>query len=395
MCIQHKVMLKDRQIVHLDLNSFFVSVERKLDRKLIDQPVIIGGSTDRGIVISCSHEARKFGIHFGMPVHMAKYLCPHVKYCNGNMDEYEKESKTVTEILQQKAPVVEKLSLAEHYLDITGMDKFIGCFKWSNELKNFVTRETGLSLSSGLSVNKTVAKVASGEIKPGGTRSVSPLEIKPFLDPLYIQKIPGIGTKAYQKLYSMGVQRIHTLTQIHPDQMFRILGQHGTTIWQQANGIDNTPIIPYQDRKSISAEKTFDEDTIDIEVIDQVLTAMITDLAFQLRKESRLCACMSVKIRYSNYETVNQQQSFHYTSMDNLLLARAKDMFRKLYSKRMLIRLVSIKLTKLVNGYEQIDLYDTEHERYDLYQAMDKIRKRFGNKAVRIASTIPALSRVP
>lgn len=382
-------MLKERQIVHLDLNSFFVSVERKLDRTLIDQPVIIGGSSDRGVVTSCSLEARKFGIHFGMPVHMAKYLCPQVKYCNGNLDEYEKESKIVTEILQQKAPVVEKLSLAEHYLDVTGMDKFIGCFKWSNELKDFITHETGLILSSGLSINKTVAKVASGEIKPGGAKFVSAIEIKPFLDPLYIQKIPGIGTKAYQKLNSMGVQKIHTLTQIHPDQMFRILGQHGTTIWQQANGIDNSPIVPYKDRKSIGAEKTFDQDTIDIEDIDRILTAMVTELAFQLRKESRLCACMSVKIRYSNFETVNQQLSFHYTAMDHLLLSRAKDLFKRLYNKRMLIRLVGIKLSKLVNGYEQIDLYDADHERYDLYQAMDKIRKRFGNKAVGIASTLP------
>jgi DNA polymerase-4 len=381
-------MLKDRQIVHLDLDSFFVSVERKLNRDLIDKPVIIGGASDRGIVTSCSYEARKFGIYPGMPAHMARYLCPHAKYCNGNMDDYEKQSKIVTEILQEKAPVVEKLSLAEHYLDVSGMDKFIGCFKWSNELKQFITRETGLTVSSGLSINKTVAKVATGEIKPGGTRFVPAVEIKPFLDPLYIQKIPGIGTKAYQKLYSMGVQRIHTLTQIHPDQMYRILGQQGTTIWQKANGIDNAPIVPYQDRKSISAEKTFDEDTIDIESIDRTLTAMVTNLAFQLRQESRLCACMSVKIRYSNYETVNQQLSFHYTAMDHLLLARAKEMFKKLYSKRMLIRLVGVKLTKLVSGYEQTDLYDIAHERYDLYQAMDKIRNRFGNKAIAIASTL-------
>ena len=382
-------MLKDRQIVHLDLNSFFVSVERKLNRDLIDKPVIIGGASDRGIVASCSIEAHKFGIYSGMPMHMARYLCPYGFFPRGNMDEYEKESKTVTEILQDKAPVVEKLSLAEHYLDVTGMDKFIGCFKWSNELREFITNETGLTLSSGLSINKTVAKVATGEIKPGETKFVSPIEIKPFLDPLYIQKIPGIGTAAYQKLNSMGVQRIQTLTQIHPDQMFRILGQHGTTIWQKANGVDNSPIIPYKDRKSISAEKTFDQDTIDIDEIDRVLTAMITDLAFQLRRESRLSACMSLKIRYSNYEAVNQQLSFHYTSMDHLLLSRAKEMFKKLYNKRMLIRLVGIKLSKLVNGYEQIDLYDADHERYDLYQAMDKMRIRFGNKAIGIASTLP------
>jgi DNA polymerase-4 len=382
-------MLKDRQIVHLDLNSFFVSVERKLNRDLIDKPVIIGGASDRGIVASCSIEARKFGIYSGMPMHMARYLCPYGFFPRGNMDEYEKESKTVTEILQDKAPVVEKLSLAEHYLDVTGMDKFIGCFKWSNELREFITNETGLTLSSGLSINKTVAKVATGEIKPGETKFVSPIEIKPFLDPLYIQKIPGIGTTAYQKLNSMGVQRIQTLTQIHPDQMFRILGQHGTTIWQKANGVDNSPIIPYKDRKFISAEKTFDQDTIDIDEIDRVLTAMITDLAFQLRKESRLSACMSLKIRYSNYEAVNQQLSFHYTAMDHLLLLRAKEMFKKLYNKRMLIRLVGIKLSKLVNGYEQIDLYDADHERYDLYQAMDKMRIRFGNKAIGIASTLP------
>ncbi|MDB5138083.1 MAG: nucleotidyltransferase/DNA polymerase involved in repair [Mucilaginibacter sp.] len=359
-----------------------------MDKSLVGKPVIIGGASDRGIVASCSNEARKFGVHAAMPMHMARYLCPNAVYRNGNMDEYEKESKVVTEILQEKAPVVEKLSLGEHYLDVTGMDKFIGCLKWSNELKQHITNKTGLTLSSGLSINKTVAKVATGEIRPGETKFVSPSEIKPFLDPLYIQKIPGIGTKAYQKLHTMGVQHIHTLTRIHPDQMFRILGQHGTTIWQKANGIDNSPIIPYQDRKSISTETTFDIDTIDVEMISQLLTAMITGLTFQLRKESRLCACMSVKIRYSNYETVNQQLSFHYTSMDHTLIARAKELFKKLYNKRMLIRLVGVKLSKLVNGYEQIDLYDIEHERYDLYQAMDKIRKRFGEKAVTIASTI-------
>ncbi|MFA6945117.1 MAG: DNA polymerase IV [Pedobacter sp.] len=381
-------MLKDKQIIHIDQDAFFVSVELLKNSSLIGKPVIIGGSSDRGVVASCSYEARKFGIHSAMPSRMARQLCPHASFIRGNMDEYSKYSHMVTEILQERVPLLEKASIDEHYIDMTGMDRFYGCMKFAHELRLFVMKETGLPLSFGLSANKTVSKIATNECKPNGERQVPYDEIQPFLNPLSIKKIPGLGQTTYIKLSEMGVRQIYTLARIPQEQLFRVLGNNGISLWQKARGIDNSPVIPYHDQKSIGTQSTFEADSIDTRKIKQLLTSMVMDLCFQLRTQRKLTACITVTIRYSNFETHTRQARIPYTTLDSFLISKAKELFDQVYNRRMLIRLVGVKFSQLVSGYEQISLYSASEEQYKLYQAMDRIRNRYGEKAVKLASTI-------
>ncbi|MEJ5963609.1 DNA polymerase IV [Pedobacter immunditicola] len=380
--------MPEKQIVHIDQDAFFVSVEVLKNSALLGLPVIIGGSSDRGVVASCSYEARKYGIHSAMPSKMAKQLCPHATFIRGDMEEYSKYSHMVTDILRQKVPVLEKASIDEHYIDMTGMDRFHGCFKYTQELKELVIKESGLPISFGLSVNKTVSKMATNECKPDGGLLVAQAEVKDFLNPLSIKKIPGLGKATYIKLSEMGVRKIHTLSQIPQQQMFKVLGNNGVTLWQKANGVDNSPVVPYREQKSMGKQHTFERDSINFNDIKLLITSMVIELAYELRQQQKLTACMTITIRYSNFETVSQQAQIPYTALDAFLIERAKALFDKAYTRRMLIRLVGVKFSNLVNGSEQINLYGAAEEQYNLCQAMDKIRKRFGEKAITIASTL-------
>ena len=220
--------LQDRTIVHMDLDTFFVSVERLSNSGLIGKPVIIGGLSDRGVVASCSYEARKYGVHSAMPMRMALNLCRDAVIIRGDMDLYTKYSRLVTDVIADKAPVYEKASIDEHYLDITGIDRFWGAYKWTHELRQTIIKETGLPISFGLSVNKTVSKIATGEAKPCGEKQIEKEFVQPFLNPLSIKKIPMVGAKTYQLLSSMGVSTIQTLNAIPIEMMESVLGKNGT-----------------------------------------------------------------------------------------------------------------------------------------------------------------------
>lgn len=379
----------DRQIVHIDLDNFFVSVEVLKNSSLRGKPVIIGATGDRGIVTSCSDEARRHGIYSAMPARLARRLCPAATFIRGNMDEYSKYSSLVTEIIQVKAPpLVEKSSIDEHYIDVSGMDRFIGCLKWTQELKHHIIRESGLPVSFGLSVNKTVAKVATNEVKPDGELYVNKPQVQPFLNPLNVGKLPGVGEKTTQTLRNMGVRLIGNLAQIPQHYLENAFGKSGIQLSQRAHGIDNAPVIPYRDRKAISKEETFQTDTIDVAMLKQVLTRMVMELTFQLRAERKVAACIGIKLSYTDFETVNKQSVIGYTALDDIMIVKAHELFDGLYNKRKLIRLIGVKLTKIISGYQQIDLFSVDEEMYSLYQALDKIRLRFGEKSITLASTL-------
>ena len=227
--------MEGKNIIHMDQDAFFVSVELRKNPSLIGKPVIVGGGSDRGVVTSCSYEARKFGVHAAMPGRSARLLCPQAIFVRGNMDDYSEASHQITEIIAQRVPLFEKASIDEHYIDMTGMDKFFGCMKFASELRQTIIRETKLPISFGLSVNKTVAKVVTNECKPNGEREISYPEVRPFLNPLSVHKIPGIGNATYKKLSEMGVRKIETLAQIPQELMYKILGDHGINLWQKAN----------------------------------------------------------------------------------------------------------------------------------------------------------------
>ena len=377
-------------ISHLDLDTFFVSVERLMDSRLNGRPVLIGGVTDRGVVASCSYEARSFGIHSAMPMRMARELCPEAVVIRGNSANYTKYSQLVTEIVRERVPVFEKTSIDEFYVDLTGMDKFFGCLKLASELRHTIIKESGLPISFGLAANKTVSKIATGLAKPNNELHVPHGTEKPFLAPLSVRKIPMVGAKTYQTLRNLGVKKIKTVQEMPQDMMGRVLGKNGEVIWKKANGIDRSPVIPYTERKSISTERTFDRDTTDVEKLRGILVAMAENLAFQLRRGEKLTACITVKMRYSDFDTRTMQVRVPYTSADHMIIPRVKELFEKLYNRRLLVRLIGVRFSHLVNGGHQINIFDDTEELINLYQAMDKMRDRYGDRAVIRASGMGA-----
>ena len=379
----------NRAIAHLDLDTFFVSCERLVNPKLIGLPLIIGGSTDRGVVASCSYEARKFGVRSAMPMKYALRLCPQASIIKGDMEYYSDKSHEVTSIINEVTPLVEKASIDEFYLDLTGMDKFFGCYKWTTELTQKITKETGLPLSFALSINKTVSKIGTGEAKPLGRLEIQETNVRPFLDPLPIQKIPMLGDVTFQLLSRIGIRNIKTLSQMPVEILHKMIGKNGIEIWKKANGIDNNPVEPYTERKSISTDHTFEKDTTDMRQIKSLIVAMTEKLSYQLRSQGFLTSTIVVKIKYNNFDTETRQIKIPYTSFDHILTQTAIEIFEKLYTRRMRLRLIGIRLTGLVRGTYQINMFEDTTEMLSLYQAIDKIKNRFGPDAVsRCSGTI-------
>lgn len=385
-------MSTERSILHMDLDTFFVSVERLLDSRLNNRPVLIGGTSDRGVVASCSYEARKFGVHSAMPMHMARKLCPEAVIIKGNSYNYLKYSDMVSEMVREAVPLFEKTSIDEFYCDLTGLDRFFGCYQFAGELRQNILKEIGLPISFGLSTSKTVSKVATGEAKPNNQIRIETGTEKPFLAPLSIRKIPMVGEKTHQLLVNLGIRKIQTLQEMPLDVMSKALGENGTSIWKKANAIDPSPVVPFQERKSISTERTFDQDTIDVHKLRGLLIAMTENLAFQLRKGEKLTSCVTVKLRYSDFQTETMQCRIPYTSADHILIPKILELFEKLYSRRVLIRLIGVRFSHLVSGGYQINLFDDNEEQISLYNAMDELRKKFGDRAVMKAAGIEARS---
>lgn len=383
---------ENRAIVHMDLDTFFVSCERLQDRRLIGKPVLIGGTSDRGVVASCSYEARKFGIHSAMPMRMAKQLCPEAIVLRGNSGVYTKFSQEVTEIIKESVPLYEKTSIDEFYIDLTGMDKFFGCHKMATELRHRIIKETHLPISFGLSNNKTVSKIATGEAKPNNQIRILKGAEKPFLAPLSVRKIPMVGEVTYKSLCDLGVKRIKTVQDMPMQLMHRVLGKNGLSIWKKANGIDNSPVIQYHERKSISTERTFDRDTTDVIKLKSILTAMAENLAYQLRRGNKLTACVTFKIRYSDFQTYTQQQRIPYSAMDHNIIPVVMDLFKKLYNRRLLVRLIGVKFSHLVEGGHQINLFEDNEKHINLSIAIDKMRERYGDRKVISAAGMEAKS---
>ena len=379
-------------ITHMDLDSFFVSVERMRNSALNGKPVIIGGNSDRGVVASCSYEVRAFGVHSAMPMKQAKLLCPEAIIIRGDSQLYSDYSKDVTDIIAESVPLYEKSSIDEFYIDMTGMDKFFGSWKLAMELKDRILKETGLPISFGLASNKTVSKVATGTAKPAGQRKVDYGDEKPFLAPLSVRKIPGVGNETYRTLRSLGIQYIKTLQEMPMELLSKTLQKPGIDLWKKAQGIDNRKVEPYQERKSIGTERTFEKDTIDVVKLRNLMSAMAENLAYQLRKGDKICACITVKVRYSDFNTHTLQAKIPYTSADHIIIAKTMDLFDRLYSRRLLIRLVGVRLSDLVSGGFQMNLFEDSEEMANLYQAMDRMRNRFGSQAVRRANGLEVKS---
>jgi DNA polymerase-4 len=376
----------------MDLDTFFVSCERLIDSSLNNKPVLIGGTSDRGVVASCSYEARTFGIHSAMPMKMARQLCPEAIVLRGNSGIYSKHSQAVTEIIKESVPLYEKSSVDEFYIDLTGMDKFFGCHQLASELRTKIIKETGLPISFGLSVNKTVSKIATGEAKPNNEIKVNHGTEKPFLAPLSIKKIPMVGEKTYKSFCDLGIRKIRTVQEMPITMMSKVFGKSGAVIWKKANGIDNSPVIQYHERKSISTERTFDKDTTDVNKLRGIIIAMAENLTYQLRRGNKLTACVTFKIRYSDFQTYTIQKRIPYSSSDDIIIPLVLELYKKLYQRRLLVRLIGVRFSHLVEGGHQINLFEDSEKMLNLYQAMDKMRERYGDRAVMRSAGMTAKS---
>lgn len=382
----------ERHIVHLDLDAFFVSVERLRNASLKDIPLLIGGTGDRGVVAAASYEARKFGVHSAMPMKLARKLCPEARIVRGDMEEYSRMSHVVTAIISERVPLYEKSSIDEFYIDMSGMDRFFGCARYAAQLKQYILKESGLVVSYALSPNKLVSKVATNEVKPDGQEVVLQGQERAYLAPLAVDKMPMIGKKTADLLYSMGVNTIRLLSEIPRPMLENLLGRNGAELWRRANGIDDTPIVPYSEQKSISAESTFGQDITDLQWLEGQLVRLTERVGYELREQHKLAGCLTVKIRYADFDTYTRQLRIPYTALDCNLVCRAKEIFHKLYDRRQRVRLIGVKLSALVPGSHQISLFDDTGELIALYQAVDQVKHKFGSHLLSKAVTCTRLT---
>jgi len=375
-----------RIIAHFDLDSFFVSVEILNDPSLKGKPVIVGGR-DRGVVAACSYEARKFGIHSGMPSKKAFQLCPHLIVANSSRGEYSKYSRWVTQIIASKAPLFEKASVDEFYIDLTGMEKFFNPLQWTIDLRKQIIDETQLPISFGLASNKMMAKIATNEAKPNGYLQVPFGKEKEFLAPLPVNKIPGVGDHTHEILKAMGIITIKDVSERTKEELEERLGKWGIDLWYKSQGIHHREVTQYHEAKSVSSENTFDENKTDIGFLKSELVRLTEKIAFELRQDGKVAGCIAVKIRYPDFETTSRQTTVPYTCADDEIIPVVKELFDKLYRKGEPVRLLGVRLSELTNDAIQTNLFDDVERKSDLYKAIDNVKNRFGKKIITRASS--------
>ena len=376
-----------RYIAHFDLDSFFVSVEILNDPSLKGKPVLVGGY-ERGVVAACSYEARKYGIHSAMPMKKALQLCPHAVVTSNSRGEYSKYSRWVTEIIASKVPLFEKASIDEFYIDLTGMDKFFGVSKYAKKLRELIIKETGLPISCGLSSVKFISKMATNEAKPNGFLEVPHGKEKEFLWPLAIEKINGVGKQTEIQLKNLGFYKIEDIANSTPEFLERHLGKWGESLWKKAHGIGSVEIDTEWEQKSISHENTFDKDYTDVDFLHSELVRLTEKTAYSLREDEKLTGCVTVKIRYSDFETTSRQETIDYTALDDRLIAKAKDLFNKSWQKGRPVRLLGVRFSQMIPFTMQMSLFENNAEKLNLYKAVDDIKDRFGTKSVTKAIVI-------
>lgn len=350
------------------------------------KPVFVGGS-ERGVVAACSYEARKFGIHSGMPSKKALQLCPQAIAIKGTRGEYSRYSRWVTQIIASKAPLFEKASIDEFYLDLTGMDKFFNPLQWTIDLRQQIMDETKLPISFGMGSNKMIAKMATNEAKPNGYLHIPPGKEKEFLAPMPVNKIPGVGDHTWEVLKAMGIFTINDINQRTKEELEERLGKWGIDLWNKSFGIHNGEVMQYHEAKSISSENTFEENKMDMHFLMAEVVRLSEKIAFELRQDGKVAGCIAVKIRYPDFETTSRQTTVPFTCADDEIIPVAKDLFHKLYKKGKPVRLLGVRLSELTNEAIQTNLFENTSKKNDLYKAIDDVKNRFGKVKLKRASS--------
>jgi DNA polymerase-4 len=369
-------------IAHFDLDAFFVSVERILDPSLVGKALILGGSRERGVVSTCSYEARKFGVHSAMPMARAVALCPHAIVMQGTRGQYSKFSQWVTDIIAAKSPLYEKASIDEFYIDLTGMDRFFDPLQWTIDMRKEIIETTGLPISFGLASNKMVAKMATNAAKPNGFLQVLPGKEKEFLAPLQVGEIPGVGEHMLKTMHSLGIMTIHNLSAYPQHLLEQNFGKYGEVLQQKADGIHSGSVHHFHEAKSMSTEHTFSENTSDLDFLQAELLRMTEKLGHELREDGKMTKCVAVKIRYPDFETHTRQMAIAPSSYDDELFKVVKDLFGNLYKQKQPVRLIGVRFSELTSSSLQTDLFENRVRKANLYTAIDAVKMRFGKKSV-------------
>ncbi len=374
-------------IFHLDLDAFFVSVERLLDPSLEGKPVVVGGDPQgRGVVAACSYEARSYGLHSGMPIRAAFKLCPYGVYLHGHHKEYVRYSHSVKNILEQYAPVVEQASIDECYMDFTGCEKIYGSlFSFASFLQNEIAVKTGLPCSIGIGSNKTLAKIGSDCMKPRGITYIIPGMAKEFLEPMPVETIPGVGKVMLRDLNSKGIYKIGDITKLPSDYFSAAYGKFGTALWHKAHGEGTEYLTVEHGQKSISKETTFDEDVTSKEKLKSVLFELAGRVCQTLRDYNFQAATINIKLRYSDFQTLMRAKTIKPTDDDRVVFDTAWDIMQKANTRRIAVRLIGVGVSKLNSFAEQELLFEDEAaKRKKLFSAVNQLRGKYDYKIIRM-----------
>ncbi len=379
-----------RLIFHLDLDAFFVSVERILNPKLKGKPVVVGGDPKygRGVVAACSYEARQYGLHSAMPIRTAYRLCPNGIYIHGSHGEYSRFSDAVENTLLKYAPLVEQSSIDEFYLDMTGCQKMYGSmFSFASFIQKEILRKLSLPCSIGIGSNKTIAKIASDCMKPTGITYVLPGMEKHFLSPMPVETIPGVGAVTLKDLNSKGIYKIGDVTTLPQEYFAAAFGKYGIDLWRKANGEGTEYLTIQRERKSISKETTFDEDVTSNEFLKKTLFELTEKICQKVRNRNWAASTISIKLRYSDFQTLTRSRTIKPTDDDKIVFDTAWQLLDKAHTRRVAVRLVGVGLTNFSESSEQEYLFeDAEIKRKKMFRAVTRIRDKFGYNAIGMMS---------
>ena len=378
----------NRQILHIDLDAFFISVEKVLNQELKGKPAVVGGHIEsRGVVSCASYEARKYGLHAGMPIATAKRLCPQAVFLPGHFSAYLEYSSKFMEILADFSPDLEPGGLDEAFLDLTGFESLYGPVRETAiRIKNRIKEELGITASIGIAPCKVVAKIASDFDKPDGLTEVLPGKEKGFLAPLPVKDMPGVGKKTQNLLKKFGITTIGQLAELPPSFMKENLGIYGETLLRHANGIDEKEVKQRGQVKSISRETTLTQDTLDEKLLKATLRHLAEKVGADLRSKGKQARCVTLKLRHSDFETITRSQTQKTsTDIDQVIFdAGIRLMEKALKRRRQPVRLIGIGVSNLVEMASQLDLLDNSTQKLaHLDRAMDQIRSKYGFEAIK------------
>lgn len=382
-----------RQILHVDMDAFFVSVEELADPSLKGKAVVVGADPDgRGVVAAASYEARKFGVHSAMPIGRAKKLCPNAIFLRGHHKKYRESSQKIYEVFQEFTPVIEMVSIDEAYLDLTGSERLHGgMLKAADQLIQTVKNRTGLNCSVGASTSHLVSKIASDQAKPHGLLYVLPGCEAAFLSPLPVRRMPGIGKVTEPELLSLGIATIGDLQAYGAERLKERFGKYGEWLYTKSMGRDIEAYAYEEEPKSISHETTFPVDTVDGEELERILSYLSQLVARRLREHRLFARTVGLKLRNHRFKTITRDTTLDEpTHLDSVIFEHILRMFSAAWDGKEKIRLLGVRTSNLERSTFQRGLFDSQqHEKLDrIFRAADRVRGRYGFDVLQLARSL-------